>query len=295
MTMEAGGFQVVAAYYRHQELQREWYRIVQRGGLAEPALTIIEDELRRLRQRFRDEGVKVLPPLAEKLLFLLTADELYELHEKLVGKLHGSSAGMDRSVARRGRRPVSEIAEAATDLGPLLITVAALIGQPDTDGSTGAGGKPGSRPPWTPAAAAAFYDAHAAIRETETVFRFIVTGHSGPPRSWSDGNTTRALAAIVSLSHAVPHDHVKRAARDLAARRDRHHAAPRSGRGGTGAADPGSVPVLRVRDVVGVSAEGLVACLRGGVCRDGDGHPPRGRAVPGRLGPCIEWNDGLVT
>lgn len=190
---------------------------------------------------------------------------------------------------------MTEIAEAAGDLGPLLVTVAALIAEPDTDGSTGAGGKPGSRPPWNPAAAAAFYDAHAAIRETETVFRFIVTGHTGAARSWSDGNTARALAAIVSLSHAVPHDHVKRAARDL------QHAAtvimqlPAVDEAERAQRIPAACPYCEFAMLWVYPREGLVACLRGGVCRDGDGHPPRGRAVPGRLGPCIEWNDGLVT
>jgi hypothetical protein len=195
---------------------------------------------------------------------------------------------------QQGNFPVSDLAEICDDLPALINRAAQLIPQPDTQTGT-SHGKPGSRPPWNPAAAAAYYDTHAQIRETETVFRYIVTGHTGPPRSWSDTNTIKALAAILSLSHAVPADHVKRAARDLArcatvimqlAAVDEAERAQRI---------PATCPYCQLPMLWVYPRQGLVACLRGGVCVDSDGRPPRGMAIPGRLGPCIEWSDGLVT
>ena len=191
---------------------------------------------------------------------------------------------------------MTDLAETLPDVGTWLPVARSLIAQPDTAPGSGAHTTPGARPPWNPAAASAYLDAKIVARDTETMFRFIVTGHSGEPRSWSDGSTLKALAAILSLSHAVPHEQVKRAARDLArcvvaimqlpaideAERPQKVRAP--------------CPYCEFEMLWLYPREGLVACLRGGVCTDSNGRPPRGWARPGRLGDAvIEWADGLVS
>ena len=191
---------------------------------------------------------------------------------------------------------MSDLAEARADLELWLPVARALIAEPDTEPGNGARAAVSSRPPWNPSAASAYFDAHAQVRETETVFRFIVTGRSGEPRSWSDGSTVKALAAIASLSHAVPHEQVKRAARDLA----RCVTVIMQLAAVDEAEQPRKIEAECRYCGFGMlwlyPRKGMVACLRGGVCRDTNGNPPRGWARRDRFGePAIEWSDGLVT
>ena len=84
---------------------------------------------------------------------------------------------------------------------------------PDTHPTTGRA-QPRSAPPWNPQAAAAYFDAHATIRDTLAVFQLFVHGHTRP-RSWTHTSTLKALVAITRLAEAVPPDHANQAARDL--------------------------------------------------------------------------------
>jgi uncharacterized protein YbaR (Trm112 family) len=62
-------------------------------------------------------------------------------------------------------------------------------------------------------------------------------------------------------------------------------------------------PYCHVPMVMTLPKAGLVYCKRGAfrkeggelVCADSNGCPPRGQVMVGRLGPCVEWADGLVT
>lgn len=192
---------------------------------------------------------------------------------------------------------MTSLHDAADDLRRWLPIAAELIPEPDTDGTTG-GGKPGSAPPWNTAAAGAYFDAHAMVRDTEQLLRFIVTGVSADPRPWSDAATGSALDAIERLAVAVPDTYVRRAARSLTAavtailQLAAVDEAERPQR--VAAACPYcKFPMLRV-----FPRSGRVACLRGmASCADADGNPPQGTIGHSQLDgtPRITWQDGLVT
>jgi len=190
---------------------------------------------------------------------------------------------------------VTALSEARDALTEWLPLAHAIIAIPDTSARTRASGRPGSRPPWNQANANAEMDTLATIADILARFRYDVTGHSGPRPPASA--TGRALDLIVSLGHAVPQHQARAAARDLAAR----------------AREIQQLPALdeieRPQRVEGVECRychismlmtlpraGIVYCKRGGfACWDTNGEPPIGRVTVGRLGPCVEWSDGLVT
>jgi hypothetical protein len=191
---------------------------------------------------------------------------------------------------------VTGLAEVCAELKRWLPEAASLLTEPDADGSTGTG-QPGSSPPWNSAAANAYFDAHALIRDTEQLFRMAITHHAGDPRSWSDGSTDGSLAAIESLGSVLPRDRVQRAARELngavtailqlaavdEAERAQKVAAvcPYCGFG-----------MMRV-----FPRSGTVTCLRVGACLDSDGNHPTGVMGRSQLdgAPRVSWQDGLVT
>jgi hypothetical protein len=187
------------------------------------------------------------------------------------------------------------LAEACAGLARWLPAAAALIAQPDADGTAG-GGKPGSRPPWNPAAADAKTGADEGVRRLEASLRLAVTGGPGPRRGGSDGNTAAAITAIGNLGTAVTDAAAAQAARIV----DRWTAAieqlpaideAERPKKVAGACPYCGCPMLRawVRDR-------RVTCLKAD-CADGDGSHPEGRMDYGRLdgSPVIEWADGLVT
>ena len=187
------------------------------------------------------------------------------------------------------------LTESCADLRHWLPAAQALTTEPDTDGTT-TGGKPGSRPPWNPAAANAAMDAHEGLRRLEASLRLAVTGRPGPRRGGSDANTMAAIKAIEALGNAVTADamvtaaHVldrwaiaiqQLAAIDQAERWQRVHGAACPYCGNT---------MLRLSP-----RAGRVTCLRFGACSDSDGNHPVGyvqQALDGT--PCVEWADGLV-
>lgn len=202
---------------------------------------------------------------------------------------------------------MTDLSQACDELAAALPRAAALIADPDTDGTPG-GGKPGSAPPWNPAAANAYFDAHAVIRDTERLFRLVVTGSSGDPRPWSDKATMAALDAIENLGYAMPQDHPRAAGKRC--RCAYCTAVANLTRAATAilqlaAIDEQERPqrvssccpycgfaMLRV-----FPRSGRVACLRGGVCQDAAGNPPAGTMGRSQLDgtACITWQDGLVT
>jgi len=196
---------------------------------------------------------------------------------------------------------VTSLPEACADLAAWLPAATILLAEPDAGGARG-GGKPGSTPPWNAAAANAKYDAKAAVRATEDLFRYLVTGRSGLPRSWSDASTLKALAAIEALGAGVPHRQVRAAARDLAACVTQILRLPAVDEAERPQRIPGAAcPYCHLRMLRVYPRAGLIACIRAYAdpdpCRDTDGNPPSGQAGRSQLDgtPQVRWNDGLVT
>jgi hypothetical protein len=161
---------------------------------------------------------------------------------------------------------------------------------------------PASRPPGNAAALWAATDAHQLIRRVEASLRLLVTGHTGPARGGSDGNTLAALDAIAKMGTAVPFDAARQAARLLrraALEIERLSSVDTAPRWSPLRAGPGGLPPrcshcglfsLRV-----AAASGQIVCFTPG-CRDTRGKQPAGRADISRVtgGPVLLWSDGLV-
>jgi hypothetical protein len=191
---------------------------------------------------------------------------------------------------------VTDLAEVCAELRRWLPAAALLLTEPDADGSTGTG-QPGSSPPWNSSAANAYFDAHALIRETEQLFRMIISHHGGDDRSWSAGSTSRALAAIERLGSVLPRDRVSRAARELTgavtailqlAAVDEAERAQRV---------TAECPYCKFGMMRVFPRSGTVTCLRMGACTDADGNHPLGIMGRSQLdgAPRVTWQDGLVT
>ena len=109
--------------------------------------------------------------------------------------------------------------------------------------------------------------------------------------------TGAKLKLIASLSYAVPRDLVKAAEREFA-----HRAQAIMVLTDVDEAERPQLiraiacPYCHVPMVMTLPRAGIVYCKRGGLaCADSNGFPPRGQVMVGRLGPCVEWSDGLVT
>jgi hypothetical protein len=193
---------------------------------------------------------------------------------------------------------ITAISEQCADLRRLLPAAAAVLAEPDADGTASRGGVPGTRPPWNAAAASALLDAHEGVRRLEASMRRDVTGHTGPKRGGSDANTIAAIKAIEALAHAVGDDAAADAGRILERWSRRIRELPAVDESQPWRKMPGvqcpycGFPMLWVQ-----ARAGRVACLRGGACLDGDGRHPIGRLDVSRLtgDPLIQWADGLVT
>lgn len=189
---------------------------------------------------------------------------------------------------------VTALSDACADAARWLPEAAVLTAEPDT-GATMRGGKPGSRPPWNSQAANSLWDALAVIADTEAMFRLIVTGHTGRRRPASA--TGAGLAAIERLGHAVPPDRVRTAARELTRCVQAIMVLPALDEVERPQRIPGvACPYCKITMMMTLPKAGIVYCKLGGsACWDTNGNPPRGRATVGRLGPCVEWEDSLVT
>lgn len=201
----------------------------------------------------------------------------------------------------------ADVAEAAAELTRCFLVAKFLTRQPDTIPANGPGLPAGPAEPWNGQAAAAFLDAVQEARDLEHELRAEVTGRPGlayrtrgSARGGSDGNTIRAIAAIVALSEAVGDEEAADAARRMTRR----------------AVAVGRLPAVDTADVwqqvrypcpycqLGMlracmrgERYGQVTCLRYGDCRDGDGHHPVGRLDVSRLtgDTIVVWTDGRVT
>ncbi len=190
---------------------------------------------------------------------------------------------------------MTAITDACATITRWYPAAAALVTQPDTDG-THIHGQPGSKPPWNPAAASAYLDAHEGIRRLEASLRIAVTGRPGPRRGGTDANTLAAIDAIENLSHAITQQ-----AADLAARILQRWAVPieqlpaidhaeRWQRVPDACCPYCQTPMLRLQP-----RSGRVTCGHYGACYDANGNHPHGRVQTSYTGdPVVAWDDGLV-
>ena len=183
--------------------------------------------------------------------------------------------------------------DACDELGRWLPYAAALITEPDIDG-TAIHGTPGSRPPWNSASANAYFDAHAAIRETLFLFQLFVHG-STRPRSWTHASTIKALAVIRNLAHAMPSDRADATARELTHCTTAILQLPAIDETERPRKVDACCPYCGFAMMRLYARSGRVTCLRFGACFDSDGQHPVGMAENGVHGACIVWADGLVT
>jgi hypothetical protein len=188
-----------------------------------------------------------------------------------------------------------DLTASCATIAKLLPVADALVTEPDTDG-TSSGGKPGSSPPWNPAAASAAMDAHEGLRRLEASMRHAVTGHTGPRRGGSSANTMAAIVAIEALGQAVTTDAMARAARILDGWSRQIQELPAVDEAEPWRRVPARCPYCGFGMLRVAPRSGQVTCLRYGACRDSEGHHPVGRMDVSRLtgDPLIRWNDGLV-
>jgi hypothetical protein len=197
---------------------------------------------------------------------------------------------------------VTALADACADILEYLPRAKVLIAYPDTDGASGGGGKPGSRPPWNPSAAACVFDAEEGLRRLEASLRKDITGRTGPRRGGSDANTQAAITAIGNLGEAVTTADSALAARIIEAWVTRIRQLPavdecerwirlRADLAGTRPVCPFCLtPNLRV-----AVRSGLIACVLPG-CADGSGNRPVATMMLGAASgqPMVVWGDGTV-
>ncbi|HMH93886.1 MAG TPA: hypothetical protein VK586_22750 [Streptosporangiaceae bacterium] len=197
-----------------------------------------------------------------------------------------------------------DVAQAAAELARCLDVAARLTARPDTIAANGPGLPAGPAQPWNTAAANACLDGAREARDLEHELRAEVTGRPqlayrtrGRARGGSDGNTVKALAAVVALAEAVGDQDAADVARRLGQRAAAVQRLP-----AVDTAEPwrrvaAACPYCGYA-MLGVAARsGLVHCLRGGACLDADGRPPAGSLDVSRLtgDAVIVWQDGLIT
>jgi len=189
---------------------------------------------------------------------------------------------------------MTALPDACDSLAAWLTPAAALLPFADDDGTVSTSHATSSRPPWNPAAAAAYLDAHEGIRRLEATLRQLVTGRPGHRRGGSDANTRAALKAITSLSEAIPQPAASKAARILTRWAVTIQQLP--------AID--ELPKLDriygleclycgVNYLLAARQSGMVTC---GVpdCTGDDGRKRWAHVEMGRLGPILAWPDGSV-
>jgi hypothetical protein len=203
------------------------------------------------------------------------------------------------------RRPVAGEPDEVTDsVARAYLIAEQLIARPDIIPQAG-GGSSGfeSSPPWNAAAANAHMGIHAAARRAEDELLDLVGGQPSG-RGGSDGNTLRALEAVVRLANGVGQDLADEILADLARladdaatlpawdEADRWVPLPRA----PGQLPPGC-PYCKDRSLRFIRGKLLIACCRPG-CKDGDGNRPAARvdrSPVDKTTPAMLWNDGLVT
>lgn len=190
---------------------------------------------------------------------------------------------------------MSGLSDACTTLAELLPIAQALTTEPDIDGTTGHG-KPGSRPPWNPAAANAVLDVHAGVRHIELTMR-IEAGLPVRLRGGSDASTMAAIAAIEALSSSDVSDaaiadarrHLERLIRPIEEHPAIDTAEPWRRVYGVNCPYCG-IGMLRL-----ARRAGRVTCLRYGACTDRDGNHPTGLVQQSAFGqPMVAWADGFI-
>jgi hypothetical protein len=201
------------------------------------------------------------------------------------------------------------VADAAAELARAVTVAEVLIGRPDTEGTTAAGSATVPSAPWNTQAANAALDAHQLARRLEASLRRDVTGRTGPARGGSDANTLLAIAAITSLSYALPEGHVRtengepcpcgycRVARLLTRMVMAVERLPAVDTAEVWQRVAAECPYCGRGMLRYAPRSGRLTCLAYGSCADSDGNHPVGHLTISELDsmPCVAWADGLVT
>lgn len=105
--------------------------------------------------------------------------------------------------------PADLVREACTLLASYLPVLERLVAEPVSAPGVAAGMTPRAADtpePWNAPAGRALMDGHEGARRLEASLRYAVTGHPGPRRGGSAGNTAAALTAIPKLAAGLDED-----------------------------------------------------------------------------------------
>jgi hypothetical protein len=157
--------------------------------------------------------------------------------------------------------------------------------------------------PWNAPAGRALMDAHEGARRLEAALRYVQSGHPGPRRGGSPGNTMAALAAIPKLAAGLDEDGEAAAARLVERWVSQARAVPAIDEAQQWRYVPGrrcpycTLYTLKVLlDDRGRPA-GRIECHShpSVACRDGNGmRPSAAMGTNDRGVPELQWADGLT-
>ena len=175
-------------------------------------------------------------------------------------------------------------ADACADLAAALPQAAALLTEPDRDGTT-LRGKPGSRPPWNSEAANALFDALEGMLRLEASLRYAINGHPGTRRPYSQTDAT--LRTVASMANGLNDDGRQLVVRVITRWTTSIEQLPALDRAPKWDRMREPCPACQTRWFYAARSSGAVRCAYAdcGVS---------GRLETGRFGPQVLWSDGTV-
>jgi hypothetical protein len=184
------------------------------------------------------------------------------------------------------------------------VTGDGLIAEHDELNTTRIRSQPRSAPPWNPAVASAYYDAHQEVRYLERWLHERVTGLvMSFRRSATEAATFAALTKIAGLAATAAQDDAAEAALRLNRRITAIRQLPSIDdapvweriRASGGGSLPPRCPFCKTYQLRVALMSGQVACFFPG-CTDSDGERPTGVMDYNRVNgdPVLVWSDGTV-
>lgn len=187
---------------------------------------------------------------------------------------------------------MTDLSQACDELAAALPRAAALIADPDIDGTT-SGGKPGSSPPWNASVAYAVLDALEGVGRLEVDLR----GPGAATERRPMAQTGTALEAIARLGHGIDHIDAAEAARRIRSWLTAIEQLPAIDEAERWIRIGAACPYCAMPNSLRVAVRsGRVTCIRLGACADSDGKHPVGQMAVGQVTAraAVHWADGLV-